>query len=155
MSVLTWGRKRRSPNAALVRVVTMRDIGCRAPSCGRTRHLHIHHVRPWSQGVTTDPDNLVLLCSQHHRALRNGLFSIDALGSQRFAFRGTRGDLIDEAPLHSTPPGWEGNPHVDPHAVTPTNGGKLDLGYATEVLYAVWAWKAAHLGEQEVTQAAA
>ena len=141
--VLRWGRRRRVPNAALVRVVLMRDRGCRAPSCNRTRHLHAHHVRPWSQGGTTDAGNLVLLCSQHHRALHSGLFSIEALGSQRFAFRGTHGDLLEEAPLHSTPAGWEENPHVDPHAVTQTDGGRLDLGYATEVLYAAWAWKAA------------
>ncbi|MGO3327764.1 DUF222 domain-containing protein [Gordonia sp. (in: high G+C Gram-positive bacteria)] len=151
--VLAWGRKRRAPNAALVRIVSMRDRGCRAPSCGRTRHLHIHHVRPWSNGGTTDPDNLILLCSQHHRALHNGLFSIDALGGQQFAFRGTHGDLLEEAPLHSTPLGWEDNPHVDPHAVAPTNGGRLDLGYATEVLYAAWAWKAASADEASISLA--
>ncbi|WP_132994092.1 HNH endonuclease [Gordonia zhaorongruii] len=145
--ILRWGRKRRVPNAALVRTVMMRDRSCQSPGCGRTRHLHIHHVQPWSEGGTTDPDNLILLCSQHHRALHGGQFSIKALGHQRFAFRGTQGEPLVAAPLHRAPDGWRPSPHVPVDGVDPTGGGRLDLGYATEVLYAAWQWKAERVEE--------
>lgn len=36
-------------------------------SCGQRRFLQIHHKIPVSIGGTNDPDNLVLLCSGHHR----------------------------------------------------------------------------------------
>jgi hypothetical protein len=39
---------------------------CRFPSCTRTRNLHAHHVRYWSQGGRTDLANLVLVCARHH-----------------------------------------------------------------------------------------
>lgn len=37
--------------------------------CGQRRFLQIHHKIPVSLGGTKDPNNLVLLCSGHHRAL--------------------------------------------------------------------------------------
>ncbi|MFC7755492.1 HNH endonuclease signature motif containing protein [Tsukamurella soli] len=140
-AVLSWGRRRRVPTSALARVIAMRDRACRAPGCGRTRHLNIHHVVPWSAGGTTDPDNLILLCSQHHRQLHQGVFSITALGGQRFAFRGTHGEPLEEAPIPELPGDWAPWDHIPTCAVSPTAPGRLDLGYATEVLYAAWAWK--------------
>lgn len=137
--VLWWGRKRRVPNAALVRTVLMRDRTCQAPGCGRSRHLHIHHVRFWSQGGTTDPDNLILLCGSHHRALHHGAFSIEALGDQRFAFRGTHGKLLITAPLHAAPGDWHPDMRVQNDGVTTVGGGHVDFKYATEVLYDAWA----------------
>ncbi|NMO02345.1 DUF222 domain-containing protein [Gordonia sp. TBRC 11910] len=139
---LWWGKKRRVPNAALVRVVTMRDRSCRHPGCGRTRFLHMHHVKFWSQGGTTDPDNLLLLCSEHHRALHNGAFSIEALGLQQFRFYDASGRVLLDAPQIHAPGGWEPDERVAADGVVPKNGGRLQLGYATEVLYAAWAWKA-------------
>jgi hypothetical protein len=140
--VLWWGRKRRVPNAALVRTILMRDRTCQAPGCGRSRHLHIHHVKAWSSGGTTDPDNLILLCSAHHRALHHGAFSIEALGDQRFAFRGTQGELLITAPLHAAPRNWKADTLVESDGVTPRGGGTCNYGYATEVIYAAWGWKA-------------
>ncbi|MEZ5211460.1 HNH endonuclease signature motif containing protein [Gordonia sp. (in: high G+C Gram-positive bacteria)] len=155
--VLWWGRKRRVPNAALVRTILMRDRTCQAPGCTRTRHLHIHHVIPWSAGGTTDPDNLILLCGSHHRALHHGAFSIEALGHQRFAFRGTHGDVLDLAPLHTPPGDWHPDIHVEPDGVTTVGGGRVNYGYATEVLYAAWAWRARQKAPQvqEIVAAAA
>jgi hypothetical protein len=40
---------------------------CRAPGCGRTRFLEVHHVRPRSRGGGDDPRNLLTLCSACHR----------------------------------------------------------------------------------------
>lgn len=136
--VIWWGRKRRVPNAALVQTILMRDRCCRAPGCGRTRFLHIHHVKPWSQGGTTDPDNLILLCGAHHRALHHGAFGIEALGQQRFAFRGTHGGLLVTAPLHAASRDWQADLKVENDGVTTKGGGRCNFGYATEVIYANW-----------------
>ncbi|MCZ4549238.1 HNH endonuclease [Gordonia rubripertincta] len=135
---MTWGRKRRLPTRSLLRALFERDRGCRHPGCGRTRHLHAHHVRFWRNGGTTDPDNLILLCSTHHRALHTGEFTITALGHQRFTFHRTDGTVIETAPATTTPTGWQANPAIAQDAVEPVGGGRLDLGYTTEVLYAIW-----------------
>lgn len=34
---------------------------------GRHRYLHAHHLIHWARGGPTDLDNLLLLCSHHHR----------------------------------------------------------------------------------------
>lgn len=45
--------------------------------CGQARWLHVHHIRPRSEGGTDDPENLITLCSFHHHLLhrvRDGEF---------------------------------------------------------------------------------
>ena len=138
---LKFGRKRRLPTRALLRVVFERDRGCRHPGCGRTRHLHAHHVRFWRDGGTTDPDNLIMLCSTHHRALHHGEFSIRAHGAQQFSFHRTDGSLIEIAPATQMPANWRADSRIASDAVEPVGGGRLDLGYTLEVLYAAWEWR--------------
>jgi len=41
----------------------------RFPGCGRAHFLHAHHIVHWADGGPTDPDNLVMLCTTHHRVL--------------------------------------------------------------------------------------
>ncbi|WP_279098425.1 HNH endonuclease signature motif containing protein [Gordonia bronchialis] len=139
---LRWGRKRRAPTAALVRLLSGRDQGCGHPGCERTKHLHVHHVRAWSRGGHTDPDNLILLCPAHHAALHRGEFGIRALGGQRFSFHRTDGSVIEVAPSLQAPAGWVPDRGIAPDTTVPQDGGKLDLAYATDVLYEVWKWKA-------------
>lgn len=137
-AVLRWGRKRRLPTHALMRAVFSRDGGCRHPACGRTKFLHAHHVREWSQGGTTDPDNLIMLCSTHHRALHRGLFSITAHGKQRFTFHSPDGAVMAEAPAMGAPSGWEPNRTVGLNATQPVGWEPMDLDYVTWVLYYSW-----------------
>jgi hypothetical protein len=56
----------------LRRLVRRRDRGCRFPGCGRTRFTQPHHMWWWSQGGPTDIDNLVSVCSEHHRLVHEG-----------------------------------------------------------------------------------
>ena len=135
---LYWGRERRTPNRRLVQLIVQRDRTCRHPSCGRTRHLHIHHVKYWSHGGKTDPDNLILLCSTHHRGLHQGAFAITAQGKQRFTFSDPAGTLIETAPPNRAPARWQPNPTVANDATVPVGGGRLNLAYAMEVLYRRW-----------------
>jgi hypothetical protein len=50
------------------RAVLARDRHrCRAPGCGRTRFLEVHHLKPRSCGGTNDQANLITLCAACHR----------------------------------------------------------------------------------------
>lgn len=64
---VAFGRMRREPSAAMVRQVRYRDRECRFPGCGARAFTEAHHVVWWSRGGRTDLDNLVLICSFHHR----------------------------------------------------------------------------------------
>ena len=58
---------RREPAPWMVRQLRYRDRGCRFPGCGTNAFTQAHHVRWWSRGGPTDLENLVLVCSFHHR----------------------------------------------------------------------------------------
>ena len=73
--VLDVGRKSRTVPPALRRALDARDKGCRFPGC-QCRYTEAHHIRHWAQGGETRLDNLLLLCSRHHRALHEGGFQI-------------------------------------------------------------------------------
>ena len=59
-------------------VVEARDRGCRVPGCPRSRWLQVHHIVHWEDGGATDTDNLIALCSRHHRAHHRGDLGIEA-----------------------------------------------------------------------------
>jgi hypothetical protein len=46
--------------------------------CRNDRWLHIHHLRPVRNGGTNDPDNLTLLCAEHHDLVHQLRFPLDA-----------------------------------------------------------------------------
>lgn len=61
------GRKTRTINAGLRRMLVTRDRGCAFPGCTRPpKHYEAHHVRHWSDGGETNLANLTLLCRRHH-----------------------------------------------------------------------------------------
>lgn len=66
-SVLGRGRTSRAPSKRLMKLLRYRDDACRFPSCGARRFTHAHHIDWWSHGGPTDMENLVLICSFHHR----------------------------------------------------------------------------------------
>jgi hypothetical protein len=70
------GRLRREPPAWMVRQVRYRDRECRFPRCGARRFTEAHHIRWWRDGGGTDLDNLVLICSFHHRLVHEHGWSI-------------------------------------------------------------------------------
>jgi hypothetical protein len=73
---LDVGRKTRAIPAALQRALDKRDRGCRFPGCENRRFVDAHHIEHWIDGGETKLDNLVLLCSYHHRLLHEGGFQI-------------------------------------------------------------------------------
>lgn len=75
-NVVGVGRTTRTIPPWLGRIVRKRDNGCRFPSCGRTRWIHIHHLIHWAHGGPTDLDNLISLCLYHHRLIHEGGWTI-------------------------------------------------------------------------------
>ncbi|MGH2572457.1 MAG: DUF222 domain-containing protein [Actinomycetota bacterium] len=61
------GRTSREPTAWMLRQLKYRDQECRFPGCGARRFTQAHHIVWWERGGATDLDNLVLVCSFHHR----------------------------------------------------------------------------------------
>jgi len=61
------GRMAREPSAWMLRQLRYRDRECRFPGCGARRFTQAHHIEWWERGGRTDLDNLLLLCTFHHK----------------------------------------------------------------------------------------
>jgi hypothetical protein len=58
---------------ALRRTVLRRDAGrCRVPGCRHATFVDVHHLVPRAGGGANVAENLVILCSAHHRAIHRG-----------------------------------------------------------------------------------
>jgi uncharacterized protein DUF222/HNH endonuclease len=94
---LSVGRRKWSVPAALRRALRSRDDGCRFPGCTHKRFLHAHHIHHWARGGQTELDNLIQLCSYHHRLVHEGGFGVERLGRRGVRFRRPDGRPIPEA----------------------------------------------------------
>ena len=78
--VLDVGRSTRTIPAAIRKALIIRDRHCRFPGCERPhRWCDAHHLQHWADGGSTSPDNLVLLCRRHHRAVHEGGIGLPTL----------------------------------------------------------------------------
>ena len=75
-NVLGVGRVTREPSAWMVRQVRYRDRECRFPGCGAKRFTQAHHLVFWRHGGRTELDNLLLICSFHHRLIHEYGWSV-------------------------------------------------------------------------------
>jgi Domain of unknown function (DUF222)/HNH endonuclease len=66
-SPVRLGRLRREPPEWMLRQLKYRDRECTFPGCGTRRFTQAHHIVWWNRGGRTDLDNLVLICSFHHK----------------------------------------------------------------------------------------
>jgi hypothetical protein len=74
---LDVGRRTQLVPYHLRRALTLRDRGCRFPTCDRPAPWSdAHHVIHWADGGITALENLVLLCRHHHRAVHEGGFGL-------------------------------------------------------------------------------
>jgi hypothetical protein len=60
---------------------------CAVPGCRNHRHLHVHHVKPRSEGGDHDPAFLVPLCHRHHTQVHDGTLVITGSVDDGFTFR--------------------------------------------------------------------
>ena len=95
---LDVGRKTRKVPPALRRALQLRDGRCRFPGCTHERYLDAHHMEHWMDGGATSKDNLVLLCSAHHRMLHEGGFTLRRAPAGAFVFRRPDGTVIEANP---------------------------------------------------------
>lgn len=91
---LTVGRKTRTVPTAIKRALKARDKGCAFPGCKHKRFVDAHHVEHWSAGGETSLDNLMLLCSRHHRLVHEGGFRIERDYQDRWFFKRPDGRAI-------------------------------------------------------------
>jgi hypothetical protein len=141
---LSVGRRTRAIPPALRRALRSRDGGCRFPGCGHERFLHAHHIQHWARGGPTSLENLVQLCSYHHRLVHEGGFRVEPSGRASVRFRRPDGRVVAPAPERRRACGPAlGEQHrargiaVDSNTCRPLSAGdRLDYGLAVEVLTA-------------------
>jgi hypothetical protein len=98
-TVLDVGRRTRAIPPAIRRALWVRDRGCRWPGCPNTRFLHGHHIRHWLHGGPTSLENLVLLCSRHHRLVHEEGATIQTdMAAGTLTFRTGRGVPLPAVP---------------------------------------------------------
>jgi hypothetical protein len=138
---LSVGRKTRTIPPAMRRALQARDRGCRFPGCDNRRFVDAHHIRHWARGGETRLDNLLLLCSRHHRFVHEGGYSIVEQAGGGFAFRDPWGGPIPTVPR--PPPGdpdglLERNRLLGIDATTceSGDGDLMDLGLVVDALLA-------------------
>ena len=95
---LAVGRRTRAVPPAIRRALRVRDGGCRFPGCGRSRYVHAHHIAHWADGGETKLDNLVTLCSQHHRQVHEGGYGV-RMNESEIEFTRPDGSVIPPAGL--------------------------------------------------------
>ena len=83
---LGLGRTSREPSAWMMRQLRYRDHECLFPGCGARRFTQAHHIRWWRHGGPTDLDNLLLVCTFHHKVVHEYGWAVkrDAIGTVRW-----------------------------------------------------------------------
>jgi 5-methylcytosine-specific restriction endonuclease McrA len=85
------GRRSRVVPRWLRRIVRHRDRACRC--CGGPIH-HIHHIRHWTLGGTTDQDNLAGLCWGCHHRVHEGGWTITGNPNGALTFTNPFGETV-------------------------------------------------------------
>ena len=78
--------KQTIPPATHRAVLTRDRHCCRVPGCRNTLYVDVHHLELRSEGGRHDPDNLITLCSVHHRAIHRGDLRLDRAGGGHIRF---------------------------------------------------------------------
>jgi len=102
------GRRTRTIPPALRRALEARDHGCQFPGCTNHLYVHAHHIQHWAHGGATSPENLVLLCSAHHRMVHEGGFRVSR-SEGIVQFHDPHGRQLERSPAPATVErGWQG-----------------------------------------------
>jgi len=93
---LNVGRKTRILTTAIRRALWARDKGCVFPGCHCKRYVDGHHIKHWADGGETGLNNLVLLCTRHHRLVHEGGYKIEFNQAKQRLFRRPDGKAVPE-----------------------------------------------------------
>lgn len=129
------GRRRRTPNAALLRALWDRDQCCIFPGCARRRYLHVHHIQHWARGGPTTLGNLAMLCGEHHRAHHEGGFELQRGIDGVLHTYGPDGAVVEPVPpAKASPAGEKPAQSAAGDVLTATDARPFNLGYAVSTL---------------------
>lgn len=79
------GRAQQTIPPAIRREVMRRDGGrCAVGSCRNAVFVDVHHIVPRADGGAHDPEQMLVLCGAHHRALHKGRLIIEGRASTGF-----------------------------------------------------------------------
>jgi hypothetical protein len=96
------GRNKRASQTippAIRRTVLLRDQHrCQVPGCRHATYVDVHHLRAREHGGGHEPENLLTLCSAHHRACHRGDLLIERSASGGLIFRHADGTAYGELP---------------------------------------------------------
>jgi len=95
-------RKTRVIPKAIERALWARDKHCRFPGCQHKRYVAGHHIEHWAHGGETSLENLMLLCSRHHRLVHEGGFRIDKDYKDRWCFYRPDGIAVPRCGYHAS-----------------------------------------------------
>jgi hypothetical protein len=134
------GRRSRTVSPNLKMALWLRDRGCRFPGCTNRLFLHAHHIHHWAHGGETTAENLVLLCSTHHRLLHEGGFGVRREGDE-LVFLDRHGRRVEAAPAPWELGGdalqviesWNDDAHIDAETAFPRwDGAPIDYEAVVE-----------------------
>jgi len=83
------------------RALVARDKSCAFPGCHHTRFVDAHHVQHWSAGGETSLDNLMLLCSQHHKLVHEVGFTTQRDYQNHWFFKRPDGRAVPACGYHT------------------------------------------------------
>lgn len=93
---LRYNPKARHTTPAQKKEILRRDAwGCQTPGCPHKVWLHLHHLKPHSQGGPTERKNLLCLCAGCHRNHHRGLLKITVTASGELIFSNRGGRRLD------------------------------------------------------------
>ena len=143
-TVVEIGAKSRAVPPVLRRALQHRDRACRFPGC-HVRAAQAHHIQHWAAGGPTKLSNLLLLCRRHHRAVHEEGWGVTRDDHGRPAFTQPNGrpfpDVVPITELPDDPAAliekWSAQRglHIGPNSLRATDGTRLNLGYALDVLH--------------------
>ena len=91
------GPKSRTVPMHVQRALLMRDKTCTFPGCTHRGFVDAHHLRHWARGGAATLDNLILLCTYHHRLVHDGGFSV-VRSEEGLSFRRPDGSRVTVGP---------------------------------------------------------
>ena len=91
------GRATQTVRPAARREVLRRGGGaCIVPGCRNHRHLHVHHLKPRSEGGGHEPVLLAALCHRHHSVVHDGTLRIHGDAERGFTFHHADGSAYGQ-----------------------------------------------------------
>ena len=126
--VASVGRRTRTIHASMKRALLHRDRTCRFPGCGNRVFLEGHHIKHWAHGGETRLENLLAMCSFHHKFVHDYGFTIELSEHGDVEFRSPDGTPKPAVPQASPRPdrGWPAiqaaNQNLTINATTPACG---------------------------------